>query len=63
MKTEKLSNLKSNVDRMIELNTVNVMGFNVFNDELSKISFTGKTHISMISPNSYNLSTTNPTTK
>jgi N-acetylglucosaminyldiphosphoundecaprenol N-acetyl-beta-D-mannosaminyltransferase len=44
---------------MIKLNTVDVMGFKVLNDDLSRVSFTKKTLINTISPNSYGLSTTN----
>jgi N-acetylglucosaminyldiphosphoundecaprenol N-acetyl-beta-D-mannosaminyltransferase len=42
---------------MIELDTIEVMGMKVFNDDLEKISFNDKTLVNTISPNSYGIST------
>jgi len=42
---------------MISLNTVEVMGMKVLNDDLSKVPFEGKILVNTISPNSYGIST------
>jgi N-acetylglucosaminyldiphosphoundecaprenol N-acetyl-beta-D-mannosaminyltransferase len=42
---------------MLTLNTVEVMGMKVLNDDLSKVPFEGKILVNTISPNSYGLST------
>ncbi len=39
------------------INTVSVMGYNVLNDDLSKVSFNDKTLVNTISPNSYGIAT------
>jgi N-acetylglucosaminyldiphosphoundecaprenol N-acetyl-beta-D-mannosaminyltransferase len=43
---------------MISLNTIEVMGMRVLNDDLSKVPFEGKVLVNTISPNSYGISTT-----
>ncbi|GHU82929.1 beta-1,4-N-acetyl- mannosaminyltransferase [Bacteroidia bacterium] len=45
---------------MVYLNTVEVMGMRVLNDDLSKVPFEGKILVNTISPNSYGISTNDP---
>lgn len=46
-----------NVDN---LNFVNVLGYNVFNDDITKISFENKIVVNTISPNSFGIATNDP---
>src|SRR5688572_27761988 len=49
--------LSSNISDMETISSLNVLGYNVFNSSLEKVSFAEKTLINTFSPNSYGLAT------